>query len=492
MENLSILIVDDEQITAFYLKDLLTAADYEVQLAQNGEEALELLQHRKFNLVITDLVMPGIDGFALVKKVKELYPDLLIFILTAHRSYDVARKAQIIGADDYLLKPINPDQLHSALSKALEKNLLRHAAIGLIPLSEGGHAAASIIGSSEPMREIFRVIEKARHSRGHVLIRGESGTGKELVARAICTPESPAAIPSGANGNSLIAGNSGVSTGFVIVNCCAISDGLIESELFGHARGAFSGAVTDRQGLFEIADGGTIFLDEIGDIPLRSQTKLLRILQEGEFRRVGENKVRHVHVRIIAATNRDLEAAIRQGQFREDLYYRLNVIPIQLPPLRARVTDIPLLVRHFLAKHQKRAASKVILADDAMELLAGYAFPGNIRELENIIQRAISFARGRSITRGEIEGYLKAGTALQAPPISLETFTFPTFKTHLQGIERDFVLAKLQACEGRVSDAARLMDITRTALHNRMKKLGINSKEMRRNGEKAEGNVGRD
>ena len=421
MDSPSILIVDDEKITAFYLKDILTASNYDVHLAQNGEEALELLNKRKFQLVITDLVMPGIDGFALVRRVKQIQPDLPVFILTAHGSFDVARKAQSIGADDYLLKPVNPDQLHAALSKTLVKSFLKNAG-PLAKLGESTYALHHIIGLAEPMQEVFRLIEKARNSRGHVLIRGESGTGKELVARAIYTSEALG------------------SNGFVIVNCCAISEGLIESELFGHAKGAFSGAVTDREGLFEVAKEGTIFLDEIGDIPLRSQTKLLRILQEGEFRRVGENKVRHVNVRVIAATNRNLEAAIKEGLFREDLYYRLNVIPINLPPLRSRSSDIPILVRHFLAKHQNRSSIKILIQDDALEALKEYPFPGNIRELENVIQRAISFAKGPQITKIEVDGYLKNSAIPLGLPlvVALDQQTYPSLKSHLQKIERDF------------------------------------------------------
>ncbi len=469
MDNPSILVVDDEKITAFYLKDILAAANYEVHLAQNGEEALEQLGRRKFDLVITDLVMPGIDGFALVRRVKQAQPGLPVFILTGHGSYDVARKAQIIGADDYLLKPVNPDQLHAALGKTFEKGA-RAKSGPLAKLPVDGHAIHNIIGASEPIQEVFRVIEKARHSRGTVLIRGESGTGKELVARAIIGAEGAAAH------------------NLVIVNCCAISEGLIESELFGHAKGAFSGALSDREGLFEVADGGTLFLDEIGDIPLRSQTKLLRILQEGEFRRVGENKLRHLNVRVIAATNRNLEEAIKGGLFREDLYYRLNVIPISLPPLRDRIEDVPLLVRHFLAKHQKRNAIKVGLSDQALDLLMQYPFPGNIRELENIIQRAISFAKEPLIPRSELEAYLKTGPASITPPLggTLEKVTYPSLKGHLRKIERDFVLARLQACEWNVSDAAKAMEITRTALHNRLKKLGINSRELRQGGNGAD------
>jgi len=470
MDNPSILVVDDEKITAFYLKDILAAANYEVHLAQNGEEALEHLGRRRFDLVITDLVMPGIDGFALVRRVKQTQPGLPVFILTAHGSYEVARKAQVIGADDYLLKPVNPDQLHAALAKTFEKGA-RTKTGALAKLPRDGYAAHNIIGNSAPMEEVFRLIEKARHSRGTVLIQGESGTGKELVARAIFSAEAAAPAHS-----------------FVIVNCCAISEGLIESELFGHAKGAFSGAVADREGLFEMADGGTLFLDEIGDIPLRSQTKLLRILQEGEFRRVGENKVRQVNVRVIAATNRNLTEAIKTGHFREDLYYRLNVIPIGLPPLRDRIEDVPLLVRHFLAKHQKRNAFKVGMSDPALELLTQYGFPGNIRELENIVQRAISFAKGPLVMREEVETYLKSGAAASGPLPGphLDKETYPALKGHLRKVERDFVLARLHACDWNVSDAAKAMEITRTALHNRMKKLGINSRELRKSGVGAE------
>jgi DNA-binding NtrC family response regulator len=466
MDSASILVVDDEKITAFYLKDILAAAHYDVHLAQNGEEALEQLGRRKFDLVITDLVMPGIDGFALVRRVKQAEPRLPVFILTAHGSYDVARKAQTIGADDYLLKPVNPDQLHAALAKTFEKGA-RAKSGPLAKLPIDGKPDHDIIGASECMQEVFRLIEKARQSRGTVLIRGESGTGKELVARAIygAEPHSPA-------------------QGFVIVNCCAISEGLIESELFGHAKGAFSGAVSDREGLFEMADGGTIFLDEIGDIPLRSQTKLLRVLQESEFRRVGENKVRRINVRIIAATNRNLEEAIEAGHFREDLYYRLNVIPIGLPPLRDRLEDVPQLVRHFLAKHQKRNAARIGMSDQAMERLAQYSYPGNIRELENIVQRAISFAKGPLISRAEVEAYLKSGPPAAAQPtvVSLDKETYPALKSHLRGIERDFLLGRLRACDWNVSDAAKSMEITRTALHNRLKKLGISSREFRQSG----------
>jgi two-component system response regulator PilR (NtrC family) len=469
METPSVLIVDDEKITAFYLKDLLTAARYDVHLAQNGEEALEYLARRRFSLVITDLVMPGIDGFALVKKVKQAHADLPVFILTAHGSYDVARKAQNIGADDYLLKPVNPDQLHAAMAKALEKSLQKASGAAAIGRpGEGAHPLHAIVGQSQPMQDVFQLIEKARVSKGHVLIRGESGTGKELVARAISGFAGADAATAAAN--------------IVVVNCAAISDGLIESELFGHARGAFSGAVADREGLFELADGGTIFLDEIGDIPARSQTKLLRVLQEGEFRRVGENKTRHVNVRVIAATNSNLEEAVKLKHFREDLYYRLNVIPIHLPPLRARVSDIPLLIRHFLAKHQRKNAAKVGITDDALEPLLAHDFPGNIRELENLIHRAVSFATGPLVTRAEIEAYLKAGVnADKRGPeaVPLDKLTYPSLKGHLRKIERDFLLSRLKASAWSVSEAARAMEVTRTALHNRMKKLGINTKEMK-------------
>ncbi len=457
MSRTCILVVDDEKITAFYLRDLLIGLECTVFLAQNGEEALETIAKERLDLVITDLVMPGIDGFALVKRMKSLHPELPIFVLTAHGNPEAARKAKTLGADQFLVKPVSVEQLFLAIRKLKEKS----ASGGDGITTAGRFRVSAIVGTSEPMQKVFRAIEKARVSKANVLVRGESGTGKELVARAIAVPGQKESDP------------------FVIVNCCAISEGLLESELFGHVKGSFSGALTDREGLFEAADGGTLFLDEIGDMTLQSQTKLLRAIQEGEFRRVGDNRTRHADVRIIAATNRDLEKAVRIGTFREDLYYRLNVISIHLPPLRSRPSDVPLLIRFFLAKHQNKSPLKVELDSEAIEMLSRHPYPGNVRELENIIQRTVSFASGRLVGAGEVAAHLQSPEGGADEPTVHSDMTYPSFKKQLLLLERNYLVSRLKGTGGSVADAARAMHVTRTALHNRMKKLGIRSKELR-------------
>lgn len=462
----NVLVVDDEKITGYFVRDLLRTAGHKVELASNGEEALEKLQTQRFDVLITDLIMPGIDGLALIKRVKQKNPSLPILVLSAQGGYDSARKAQQAGAEEFLRKPVNPDQLHTALDAVLAR-LQRGSnapAPTLTAMSTATRQSLGLVGQAAGMLEVYRLIERARESRASVLVRGESGTGKELVARAIYQTEPR-------QGH------------FVIVNCAAISDGLIESELFGHARGAFSGAVGDREGLFEAADNGTLFLDEIGDIPPRLQTKLLRALQEGEFRRVGENRLRHANVRVIAATNRDLERAIETSQFREDLYYRLNVIPILLPPLRDRLSDIPVLVRHFLHKHQRGTLPPVRFGETALQRLQEYEYPGNVRELENIVVRAVSLSRSSVLEAADLEDFLRQPlqmgrqTALLPAAADMD---YNGFKSNLRRLEKDYILARLRENRWNVSDAARSMSMTRTALHNRLKKLGVASKEMKR------------
>lgn len=465
MPSFSVLVVDDEKITGYFVRDLLRTAGHKVELAGNGEEALERLQQGRFDVIITDLVMPGIDGLALIKRIKQKTPSLPILVLSAQGGYELARKAQQAGAEDFLRKPVNPEQLHTALDAVFAK-LQKGSAAGtpiLVP-NLAARQGIGLIGQASSILEVHRLIERARLSQASVLIRGESGTGKELVARAIYQSENRVGH-------------------FVIVNCAAISEGLIESELFGHARGAFSGAVGDREGLFENADGGTLFLDEIGDIPTRLQTKLLRALQEGEFRRVGENRLRHAKVRVIAATNRDLERAIETGQFRQDLFYRLNVIPIELPPLRERLGDIPILVRHFLQKHHRGNLPPIRFSDAAMQKLQEYDYPGNVRELENIVVRAISLTRHSVVESEEFEDLLKRpiplGQGSGLAPLPEDT-DFNGLKSYLKRLEKDYILARLRSNRWNVSEAARVMGMTRTALHNRLRKLGIASKEMKR------------
>jgi len=371
--TLRVLIVDDEPLSTKVLASLLKDHASSVEQAISGSEALDMMESAPFDLVVTDLIMPGMDGFGLVKRIRANYPEVLVFIFTGNDSFSLAKNALQVGADAYLLKPLDKDQFAITLQQALEKRNLHKKIDELGKLVEDQWAKTKIVGQTRAIRDLQYLIEKARHSRAPVLIQGESGTGKELVARAIC----------GGNPKDL--------EKFVSVNCCAISEGLIESELFGHVRGAFSGATSDRKGLFEVADGGTLFLDEIGDISPALQMKLLRVLQEKEVRRVGDNFTRIVNVRILAATNKNLLEAIAQGTFREDLYYRLNVIPLKIPPLRDRIEDIPLLAEHFIQKYQNGQTPRK-LHPDTTQVLQSYTFPGNIRELENIIQRALSLS----------------------------------------------------------------------------------------------------
>ncbi len=454
----SVLIVDDEKITASALNQLLKTMGCDCQLAEGGERALQILKESRFDVMITDLVMPGIDGFALVKRAKQVDANMAIFILTAHGSYDIARRAQTLGADDYLVKPVDPDQLQIALARSSEKKALRNKLNELGRLFENKYSTANIVGSSNVIQTVIQKIKHARHSKAPVLIRGESGTGKELVARAIYSSQ------------AVGGGN------FVTVNCPAISESLIESELFGHARGSFTGAVGDREGLFELADGGTIFLDEIGDISLQVQTKLLRILQEGELRRVGENRLRKVHVRIIAATNQNLEEAVKSKLFREDLYYRLNVIPIEIPPLRNRLEDIPELVSHFLQKHCPEGKPVPAPSPNALRRLSSYDFPGNLRELENIIQRALAFIEGTSLDEKQIEACLpEVKTTGPRYPSVDERSSFEDFMDSLRDQEKMFLENRLRLFNGNVTETARSLQLTRTALHNRIKKLGLDA-----------------
>ena len=424
---LQTLIVDDEQSSAEGLRALLQDMGYPARIAGHGEAALESLAEHPCDPLITDIMMPGMDGLALVRRAKAEYPNLGILIFTGHDSFKLANQALSLGADDFLIKPVDRDQLEIAVNQVLEKKKLKEKIAHLGEFIENRFALKNIIGHSPAMQQVFKNIEVAARGTGNVLIRGESGTGKELVARAIY---------------SSIAAD---QPKFVSINCCAITESLIESELFGHVRGAFSGAVSDREGLFELAHGGTIFLDEIGDIPASTQMKLLRAIQEKEVRRVGENKTRHVDVRIIAATNKHLEQAVESGQFREDLYYRLNVIPIELPSLRERLEDIPLLAQYFLEKYARSNAPQKI-SQDAVDALKQYHYPGNVRELENIMQRAMSFATGTVITAADVVPHLPTGRGpvpktTKAPSTDLR---YRDFKQQLTHMEREYLSTHLK------------------------------------------------
>lgn len=362
-----ILVVDDERSMRDFLKILLTKEGHQVATAPNGEEGLEFLQNSRCDLVITDIRMPGMDGLELLEAIKEDSPDLPVIMITAFASPNDAVQAMKHGAFDYISKPFNVDEIKSVVESAIKKGS-----------GESDHDRSidtfpGIIGQSREMVKIFDMIKRVAPTPANVLIYGESGTGKELVAQAIHT-------------HSHVADNS-----FIPITCSAIPEELMESELFGHVKGSFTGAISDKRGLFQVADNGTAFLDEIGELTPIIQTKLLRVLQEREIKPVGGNQIQRINVRIIAATNRILEDEIKAGRFREDLFYRLAVVPIRVPPLRERKSDVPLLVNHFLKKYSNLLNKEVReISSYAMQVLMSYNFPGNVRELENIIERGVA------------------------------------------------------------------------------------------------------
>ncbi len=451
-----ILVVDDEPSLRDVLNIMLKKAGYATSTAADGEEALAQVGKEIYDLVITDLKMPGMGGMEVLKAVKSASPETVVLVVTAFGSAESAVEAMKLGAYDYLTKPFQIDEVQLIIRNALEKRRLSTENM-LLKREMASHSSLSnIIGQSDAMQKVFDVIAKVADTRSNVLICGESGTGKELVARAIHYNSSRATAP------------------FVAVNCSAMPETLLESELFGHMRGSFTGAVSNKAGLFEVANGGSIFLDEIGDMSMPTQVKLLRVIQEREFRRVGGTQDVKVDVRLIAATNRDLEKAVAEGTFREDLYYRLDVIPIRLPPLRMRTTDIPLLVQHFLAQFAKESGKQSpILAPDALQALLAHEWRGNVRELENLIERAVAFATGGTITAAEIRGWLhRPVAAATASPTEL-----PPDGLDLEGlickIEKDLLLKALERTGWVKKKAARLLQLNTRSFRYRLEKYGI-------------------
>jgi len=459
MHKFKAIIVDDEISVCKAVKAILDIEGIESVYTTRSTEALELIKANSYDLAIMDLKMPVMDGLELYENAKGSAPDTIFMIITAYGTVQNAVDAIKRGIYDYILKPFTPDEVRIPLRRALEKKTLELENLELRSQVEVRYSFKSLIGNSAQMHEVFRVMRHAASSESTALITGESGTGKELVARAV-------------HGNSVRA-----KRPFVTVNCGAIPEGLIESELFGHVKGAFTGSVADKLGLVEKADKGTLFLDEIGELAPPLQVKLLRVLQEGEFTRVGDTATRKVSVRVIAATNRDLRKAITDRNFREDLYYRLNVIPIELPPLRERIEDIPLLVSHFLEKHGPKAAEKKItgFSKDAMQALVNYHFPGNVRELENAVEYAIAFAAGPVIQPDELPRYIMEGDKM-----SDEARTIPIMpmKEAKAQFEKGLIVAALIESGGNVSEAARLLNIHRQNLQQKIRLLGIDLKSV--------------
>ncbi|MGA8893615.1 MAG: sigma-54 dependent transcriptional regulator [Anaeromyxobacteraceae bacterium] len=459
-----VLIVDDETNIRRVLAAMLKRDGYEVTAAADGEQAVAAMHRAPVDVVVTDLVMPRMGGLDLLRHVASAHPDVPVIMITAHGTVDTAVEAMKAGAFDYITKPFDQEDLRKVVAKAVRAKVLEGQHVHP-PAGDGERPP--LVGQSPAMRAVYDVIARVADSPSTVLITGESGTGKELVAQAIHRGSSRRTQP------------------LIKVNCAAIPKDLVESELFGYEKGAFTGAVGSKPGRFELADGGTLFLDEIGEIPVEMQVKLLRALQESEFERVGGIKTLRVDVRLIAATNRDLEALIADGRFREDLFYRLNVVPIALPPLRDRREDIPLLVQHFIEKYDRRLGKKVERVDEAaMEVLVGYGWPGNIRELENVMERSVLFADGPLVTVAQLPGTLRERTAGAAIPVAavgaIGAIAAPSgasmkdiVRQAQSELERTLISRALEETDGNVTRAAKKLQISRKSLQVKMKELGL-------------------
>ena len=486
-EKKQVLIVDDEPNLRKILAAQLSRDGYDVLTAEDGEQGLTILRENHVDLVVTDLKMPKVDGMTLLREALREDPDLPIVMITAHGTVDTAVEALKTGAFDYLTKPFDKDEVRQIVAKALKTRELggAEASRDTTPAKEIPGARFGIIGNSPELTELYAVLERVADTPTTVLITGESGTGKELVARALHDHSSRKDKP------------------FIKVNCAAIPKELIESELFGYERGAFTGAVTSKPGRFELANGGTLFLDEIGEIPVEMQVKLLRALQESEFERVGGIKTIRVDVRLVAATNRDLEKLIANGNFRQDLFYRLKVVGIRLPALRERATDVPLLVDHFLSKFNERLKKHVTgVEPDALDLLTSYPWPGNIRELENVIERAVLFCDAPKLRAQDLPPELRGGASVaslapgastfpgapgsgagadspgsassSSPPLATgEGGLKEQVKVAMSRLERELVSRALMQTSGNVTHAARLLKISRKGLQLKMKELGL-------------------
>lgn len=459
-ETKQVLVADDEDNLRRVLKAQLQHDGYEVHCVGDGQAVLDAMSEHHIDVLITDLRMPKLDGMQVLKAVSERHPDVPVIMITAHGTVDTAVEALKLGAFDYVTKPFDRAEFRTVVSKAARTSELSQKHVSGDPKERGRYR---IIGQSPPMRGVYDVIEKVADTPSTVLITGESGTGKELIARALHQNSSRRGRP------------------FVSVNCAAIPPDLLESELLGYERGAFTGAVTSKPGRFELADGGTLFLDEIAEIPVSMQVKLLRALQEQQFERVGGIKTICVDIRLVAATNRDLKARIADGEFREDLYYRLNVVHVHLPPLRERPSDIPLLVEHFVRKFNAKLGREVTgFEDEAMQKLLRYGWPGNIRELENVVERCMIFAEDGDVgiqhlsaeireSEEDFEQSLLAGIGGTPGQTGLkEAVREATLK-----LEREFIGRALDQTGGNVTHTARLLKISRKSLQTKMKELGL-------------------
>jgi len=454
-----ILIADDEWSIRDVLTGVLAAEGYDVETVEDGEEAIERLSREPYEMVITDLRMPKADGISVLRHVQERNLDCLGIVATAYGSVESAIEALRAGAFDYITKPFHIDEIRHLVRRVQEFRGLKRENVQLRRELRNAHRIQNIVGDSQPMQKLFDLIKTVSDSESTVLVLGESGTGKELVAKAIHYNSRRSEKP------------------LVAVNCAAIPETLLESELFGHVKGAFTGAIANRPGRFSRADGGTIFLDEIGDMSPKLQVKVLRVLQEQEFEPVGGTNAIKVNVRVIAATNQDLEERVKTREFREDLFYRLNVIPINLPPLRERFEDVPLLLQHFIERFSREGGSRVKRFDEeATAILQRYAWPGNVRELENLVERMSILATGAEVTPADLPDKFHEKSASPVPTFS----EFPSDGIDMNDLINQFevrmIAGALERSSGVKNQAAKLLGIKRTTLVEKMKKkqIGVN------------------
>ena len=437
MARKSILVVDDEKSQREILEMILSGEGYDVTTASSGEAAMKFVADRRFDLVLTDLKMTGMSGLDLLKELTNFDKSIIVILLTAHGSVDSAVDALRLGAFDYLQKPYDKEKLLETVSRALKK---------LSTLD------AEIVSVSPEMDKVKKLILKIAKSNSTVLIRGESGTGKELIARSM-------------HKNSLRTDET-----FQAVNCAAINENLLESELFGHEKGSFTGAVAEKKGLFEIANNGTLFLDEIGELDIALQAKLLRALQEREIRRVGGIKEIEIDVRVLAATNRDLLKMVEEKRFREDLYYRLNVLSIEIPPLRERRTDLPILIDYFVKKHTRGTERKITIATDAKKLLTDYSYPGNVRQLESALERAILLCENDTVTLDDLPPEMTQGAG---PSSAGDLFKLPADGVNFEDVERSLIMQAMGRTDNNITKSAKLLGLTFRTLQYRLEKFGV-------------------
>jgi len=454
----AILIIDDERSMCEFLAIMLKREGYRVKFANDPKEGITLAQNEAFDLAIIDIRMPGMDGLSVLREIKKVSPETIAIMITAYASTKTAVQAIKEGAYDYLTKPFkNNEEIKLVIHNALEKKRLQEENVILKRELSTKYKLGNILGKSSQMREIFALIQKIANSRSTVLITGESGTGKELVARAIHFHSAQR------------------NEAFVSINCGGMPEGLLESELFGHVKGSFTGAIHNKKGLFEAAHKGTLFLDEIAATPLSLQVKLLRVLQDQEIRRVGATEGITVDVRIIAATNKDLTEAVQEGAFREDLYYRLNVIPVCLPPLRERIGDIPILVAHFLEIYAKKNGfldMDTMPSSEIIRILSNYHWPGNVRELENVIERAVALGNGKSLRPEDLPDNILYPIH---PPYQTSSFDMEKgvdLEKAVTEVEMRLISQALKKTQGNKSKAAELLNLSFRSFRYRLQKYG--------------------